>query len=64
MEINITKEHDSVIPINSIVKSIDTVQAPLKTLESQIDIRKNNSRHKTLTRTLIVKNKVEKYSMD
>ena len=64
MEINITKEHDSVIPINSIVKSIDTVQEPLKTLESQIDIRKNNSRHKPLTRTLFVKNKVETYSMD
>ena len=64
MEINITKEHDSVVPINTIVKSIDTVQEPLKTLESQIDIRKNNSRHKPLTRTLFVKNKVETYSMD
>ena len=64
MDDNFTKEQDSRIPVKNISKTIDTVQEPLKTLESQIDIRKNNSRQKPLTRTLFVKKKVETYSMD
>ena len=64
MDNNISKEQDSVIPINSLAKTIDQVQEPLKTLGSQIDIIINNSRHKPLARTKFVKNKLETYSMD
>ena len=64
MENNSNKEQDSMIQINTIVKSIDTVQEPLKTSGSQNDIWKNNSRHKPLIRTLLVKKKLERYSMD
>ena len=59
---NIVKEQDSVIPIKTVSKTIDT--EPLKTVGSIIDFKKNNSRQKPLTRTLFVKRKVETYSMD
>ena len=60
---NINKEQDSVIPI-TISKPIDTVLEPLKTTPSQLDIKKNNSRQKPLTRTLFIRKKLETYSMD
>ena len=62
MEVNITQEQDSAIPI-SISKQVFT-QEKLKDAQSHADSRKNNSRARPFTRTLLVKDNIETYSLD